>query len=211
MTAWNITTGDITTGDITASAWDEGLDGPDPLAGLPGHPMMWILILSELAVFGAAIIGFAVARLLDPAGFAAGQAHLDPVLGGLNTIVLVTSGFCAAAGVALARDGQRSGGRGLFVLAAALGLPFLAIKGIEYAAAFDAGLTLAGGGFPALYFLLTGFHAAHVVMGMIVLLAVAWHDGVENGGVENLQTGAAFWHMLDLVWIVLYPLLYLLR
>ncbi|WP_448207848.1 cytochrome c oxidase subunit 3 family protein [Azospirillum sp. sgz302134] len=180
--------------------------GGDPLAGLPGHPMMWILILSELAVFAVAFIGFAVARLFDPAGFAAGQAHLNPTLGGLNTIVLVTSGFLAAAGVASARDGARLRARGLFVGAAAIGLFFLVIKGIEYSATLGAGFTLDSGNFYTLYYLLTGFHALHVVMGIIVLVIVAFHDDV-----ENLETGAAFWHMIDLVWIVLYPLLYVLR
>lgn len=199
----------MTADDIGDTSWDDratGESGADLLAGLPGHPMMWILILSELAVFGVAFIGFAVARLLDPAGFAAGQAHLDPMLGGLNTIVLVTSGFLAASGVAVRREGSRSRARGLFGAAAGLGLLFLAIKGTEYAASMAAGLTLDGGGFPSLYYLLTGFHALHVVMGIVLLLIVAWHDSV-----ENLETGAAFWHMLDLVWVVLYPLLYLLR
>ena len=199
----------MTAEDIGDTTWDEaaaGETGTDLLAGLPGHPMMWILILSELAVFGVAFIGFAVARLLDPAGFAAGQAHLNPLLGGLNTIVLVTSGFLAATGVAVRREGSRNRARGLFAAAAALGLLFLVIKGTEYAASFGAGLTLDAGGFPTLYYLLTGFHALHVVMGIVLLLIVAWHDSV-----ENLETGAAFWHMLDLVWVVLYPLLYLLR
>jgi len=204
----------MTADDIGDTTWDETAagdastdpGGADLLAGLPGHPMMWILILSELAVFGVAFIGFAVARLLDPAGFAAGQAHLDPLLGGLNTIVLVTSGFLAATGVAVRREGSRSRARGLFAAAAALGLLFLAVKGTEYATSLAAGLTLDAGGFPTLYYLLTGFHALHVVMGIVLLLIVAWHDSV-----ENLETGAAFWHMLDLVWVVLYPLLYLLR
>ncbi len=199
----------MSVGKLDNTRWDDAEaddGGADLLAGLPGHPMMWILILSELAVFGVAFIGFAVARLLDPAGFAAGQAHLDPMLGGLNTIVLVTSGFLAASGVAVRREGDRGRARGLFGAAAALGLLFLVIKGTEYTASMAAGLTLDGGGFPSLYYLLTGFHALHMVMGIILLLIVAWHDSV-----ENLETGAAFWHMLDLVWVVLYPLLYLLR
>ncbi len=180
--------------------------GGDPLEGLPGHPMMWILILSELAVFSIAFIGFAVARLLDPAGFAAGQGHLDPTLGGLNTIVLVSSGALAAVGVAAAHEGAWRRARGLFVTAAAVGLLFLLVKGTEYSAMMDAGFTLDSGGFYSLYYLLTGFHALHVVMGMILLVIVAFQDSA-----ETFETGAAFWHMVDLVWIVLYPLLYLLR
>ena len=70
-----------------------------PLSSLPGNPMMWILILGELAVFGALFVGFAVARALDPVTFDASQAHLDGLLGGLNTMVLVTSGWLVAVAV----------------------------------------------------------------------------------------------------------------
>lgn len=187
---------------------DEGTGGTggDPLVGLPGHPMMWILILSELAVFGIGFVGFAIARLLDPAGFAAGQAHLNPTLGGLNTIILVTSGCLAAIGVAAAHGGLLTRARALFGAAAAVGLLFLVVKAMEYGATLDAGFTVNSGGFFTLYFLLTGFHALHVVMGMVVLVVVAFDNRA-----ETFETGAAFWHMIDLVWIVLYPLMYLLR
>ena len=77
-----------------------------PLSGLPGNPMMWILILGELAVFGALLLGFSVARVLDPATFAASQNHLHRLLGGLNTLVLVTSGFVVAAAIWRRREGR---------------------------------------------------------------------------------------------------------
>ncbi|MGQ9366671.1 cytochrome c oxidase subunit 3 [Azospirillum sp. ST 5-10] len=176
----------------------------DAFAGLPGHPMMWILILSELAVFGAAFVGFAAARALDPATFDTGQMHLDRLLGGLNTLVLVTSGYLAARGVAAARRG-RPAGRWM-VAASAGGTVFLAVKALEYAATIAAGYGINSDSFFTLYFLLTGFHALHVVMGIAILLIVARHASV-----ENLETGAAFWHMVDLIWVLLYPLVYLIR
>lgn len=178
----------------------------DGFAGLPGNPMMWILILSEMAVFGAAFLGFAVARSLDPETFLAGQNHLDRLLGGINTMVLVTSGWLAALGVEAGRDGRRTRARGLFAAAAAIGSVFLAVKAVEYGATLSAGFTIDTDTFFTLYFLLTGFHALHVVMGIVVLLIVARFDSV-----ENLETGAAFWHMVDLIWVLLYPLVYLIR
>ena len=79
--------------------------GWGPLAGLPGHPMMWVLIASELAVFGALIVAFGIAGAIEPDLFAAGRARLDPLLGGINTLVLVTSGDANAAST-VAPSGQ---------------------------------------------------------------------------------------------------------
>ena len=178
----------------------------DDFSGLPGNLMMWILILSELAVFGVAFIGFAVARAFDPAIFDAGQAHLDRLLGGVNTLVLVTSGYIAALGVEAGRKGLRAKASRLFVAASAVGSVFLVVKLVEYSATLGAGYTIDSDSFHALYFMLTGFHALHVVFGIGLLLVVArWNS------MENLETGAAFWHMVDLIWVILYPIVYLIR
>ena len=184
-------------------------DRPGGLDALPGNLMMWILIFSELAVFGVAFVGFAIARVLDPATFAAGQAHLNGTLGALNTMVLVTSGYLAARAVAAGRRGAAKQARRAMLAAAAVGSVFLAVKAVEYSATLGAGLTIDSDTFFTLYFLLTGFHALHVVLGIVILLLVA-RSGPETL-VENLETGAAFWHMVDLVWVILYPLVYLIR
>ncbi len=178
----------------------------EDFSGLPGNLMMWILILSELVVFGVAFIGFAVTRALDPELFNAGQAHLDRLLGGVNTLVLVTSGYIAALGVEAGRKGRRRRASQLFIAASAVGSVFLFIKLAEYSATLNAGYTIDTDNFFALYFLLTGFHFLHVIFGIVLLLVIArWNS------VENLETGAAFWHMVDLVWVILYPIVYLIR
>jgi len=179
---------------------------PEDFSGLPGNLMMWILILSELAVFGVAFVGFAVARAMDPATFDAGQAHLDRLLGGVNTLVLVSSGYIAALGVEAGRKGLTARASRLFIAASAVGSIFLVIKVAEYAATLNAGYTIDSDAFFGLYFMLTGFHALHVVFGIGLLLVVArWNS------MENLETGAAFWHMVDLIWVLLYPIVYLIR
>jgi nitric oxide reductase NorE protein len=175
-----------------------------PLSSLPGNPMMWILILGELAVFGAFFVGFAVAHALDPATFDASQAHLDRLLGGLNTMVLVTSGGLVAVAVRHRESNRRH--RAAMLGAMALGGAFLAIKVLEYADKIGQGFTPETNMFFQLYYLMTGFHALHVVMGLIILGIVTWRDSL-----ENMETGAAFWHMVDLIWVLLYPLVYLLR
>ncbi|MFA7429707.1 MAG: cytochrome c oxidase subunit 3 family protein [Rhodospirillaceae bacterium] len=176
------------------------------LSALPGNPLMWVLILSEMLVFGALLAGFAAVRLLDPTAHAAGQAALDPIMGGLNTLVLVTSGLFIALAVRSRVDGSVRGARLWSAGAMVLGVVFLIVKGVEYAAKAAEGITIETSGFFTLYYLTTGFHAAHVVMGLIVLGLVSWKCSV-----ENMETGAAFWHMVDLVWVLIYPVVYLVR
>jgi nitric oxide reductase NorE protein len=180
--------------------------GWGPLSALPGNPLMWVLIASELLVFGAALVGYAGARAIDPAGFAADQDALDRVAGAVNTAVLLTSGLFAALAVEAARRGEIGLTRRWLAAAAVLGLVFLVVKGFEYASEIAAGKSLETPGFFMLYFLITGFHALHVVAGLLILAIVAvWPS------TENLETGAAFWHMVDLVWVIVFPCLYLLR
>ena len=176
------------------------------LSDLPGNPLMWVLIIGELLVFGALLLGFAVARLLHPAMFQAGQASLNVGLAGVNTLVLITSGYCAARAVRARSLMAVRPSRLWLVAAMGLGGCFLVIKGIEYADKAAHGWGIDTNTFFTLFYLLTGFHALHVVAGIIVLGIVAW-----NNTVENLETGAAFWHMIDLVWLLLFPLVYLLR
>lgn len=179
----------------------------DPESGGSGvNPMMWILIASELAVFGAALLGYAFARAYDPAAFLKAQIELDRFTGAINTALLLTSGLFAALAVETRSAGLRERARMLLGAAGVLGLVFLAVKAREYAAEIARGHGLDDGGFFTLYFLITGFHAAHVVLGLVILAIVARYDDC-----TNIETGAAFWHMVDLVWVILFPCLYLLR
>lgn len=176
------------------------------LSQLPGNPIMWVLIISEILVFGAFFLSFAVARALHPAEFAAGQASLDFRLGGLNTLILITSGFCAARAVEAGARQAIQRARQWLASAATLGLAFLAIKSIEYADKAAHGAGLDTNVFYTLFFLITGFHALHVAMGIVILAIVGWRTSL-----ANLETGVSFWHMIDLIWLILFPLIYLLR
>ena len=173
---------------------------------LPGNPMMWLLIAAELMVFGGALVAYAGARALDPAGFLAAQGELDRLAGTVNTAVLPTSGLFAALAVTAREAGRRGLARIHLGVAGLFGVVFLVVKAHEYAAEIAAGHGLGDGGFWTLYFLITGFHAVHVVFGILILAVVAILDEV-----EHVETGTAFWHMVDLVWVVIFPCLYLLR
>ncbi len=198
---------------MSASRYEDGGRLPEApaltaarLAMPPGNPMMWILIGCEVLVFGLGLLYFAVLRNLDPAGFLAGQSELDRLAGTINTAVLLTSGLFAALAVAAREHGRRTRARALLTLAGLLGLVFLGIKADEYAIEIGNGHGLSEPGFFMLYFLITGFHALHVVFGLVVLaIAGIWDD------LETIETATSFWHMVDLIWVMIFPCLYLMR
>lgn len=185
-------------------------DRPDsdrsPFDDLPGDLMIWVLIVSELLVFGAGLAAFLGVRLTDPAGFAAAQDHLHRTAAGVNTVILVTSGWLAALGAQAAETGRLDHARGLLAAATGLGAVFLAIKSAEYADKAADGIGMETHPFFTFYYLITGFHAAHVAAGMVVLLLVAARTRT-----REVEAGVAFWHMVDLVWVLVFPVIYLLR
>lgn len=178
---------------------------PSLLEELPGDLMMWVLIISELLIFGAGLVVFLSLRISDPIGFAEAQSHLARTSAAVNTVILITSGYLAAKALHLRLNARRTAARLALVVAAALGAVFIAIKSAEFADKAAQGISYDTHPFFMLYFLLTGFHAAHVVAGVLVLLLVAWRDTP-----EDVEMGAAFWHMVDLVWVLLFPVIYLL-
>ncbi len=178
----------------------------DVLSELPGELMMWVLIASELTVFGAALLACLGVRIADPMRFAADQALLDQTAGAVNTVVLVTSGLAAAAAVRERGAPRRTAARLLLLAAASLGLMFLVVKGSEYASKAALGIDIETSPFFTFYYLITGFHALHVVAGTVLLALVAWADSL-----RNMEAVVAFWHMVDLVWVMLFSVIYVLR
>ena len=176
-----------------------------PSAQLPGELLMWVLILSEITVFGAGLLAFLSVRLTDPTGFAEAQSHLHRTGAAANTLVLVTSGWLAALATRAAEAGQRRRLRLLLAVAIGFGAVFLILKGTEYADLWAQGIGTETHAFYTFSYLLTGFHAAHVLAGMVLLALVGW-----LGTPKAVETGAAFWHMVDLIWVLLFPVVYLL-
>lgn len=193
-----------TPGTVAPSRTVDADDDWGPLSGLPGNPMIWLLILSELAVFGALFSGFAAVRLLKPEVYVSSQAVLDPIAAGGATLALVTSGWLAARALETLRRGGNP--RPMLLAAMALGSAFLIAKFYEYAGKFEQGIGIDTNAFWTLYYLSTGFHALHVVLGIVILGILCRFTSV-----QNVETGTAFWHMVDVIWIVLYAIVYLVR
>jgi nitric oxide reductase NorE protein len=181
---------------------------------LRGDLAVWLVILIELSTFALMFASFAFARIWEPQVFEQSQATLDLRFGAINTMLLVTGSAGVARAVQALRAGaERVAGR-WWLVALACGLGFLALKLVEYAAKFEAGVGLGTNTFYMFYILLTGFHFLHV-LAAVVFIVVLWVQtrrgayGPQRTHVP--ETGAAFWHMVDLLWIVLFPLVYVMR
>jgi len=179
---------------------------------LPGEEGVWVFIFGDLLVFAAFFITYAVERMGNLALFSRSQALLDRQLGLLNTLLLLTSSWCVAQAVAAARRGDPRG-RLLIGGAILLGLGFVLVKVFEYSAKISAGLTLNSNAFFIYYYMFTAIHLIHVMIGLGVLALIFSRfdrSGRFTSGMPLIEGGGAFWHLVDLLWIVLFALLYLL-
>jgi cytochrome c oxidase subunit 3 len=187
---------------------------------------MWLFLSTEILLFAGLFVCYGVYRYLFPETFAAASRHLDLTMGTVNTVVLITSSLTAALAVHYAREGKNNLVAWMFVLTIAMAGAFLVIKGFEYTHKFHEG-ALPGRyyrmeavqlpGVPlyfTIYFLATGLHAFHVIVGMSVLVWLTVKAIREkNFGPNNytaVELGSMYWHLVDLIWIFLFPLLYLI-
>jgi nitric oxide reductase NorE protein len=166
-------------------------------------------------VFGLFFVSFVRDRALNAALFEQGRRTLDANIGGANTLILLSSSWLVAMAVQSAQGGaaHRTVARWL-AGAVACGLSFAVLKVLEYAYKLRAGTSMLTSDFYMYYFTLTGIHLLHVAAGTIILL-ILWRRARSGayamGRCVGLEAGATFWHMVDLLWVVLFPLLYLLR
>ena len=187
---------------------------PSPGRYPPGDFMIWIFIYAELLVFGILFLAYAFARSRHVALFNESQLHLNRTAGAVNTLVLITSSYFVVRAVAAIRaDRVQACARWLLAAVAMAGI-FVVVKLSEYAAASAHGITMSTNTFFMFYWSMTFFHFMHVLLGMVILLAVWWkarhgaYSAAEHTGVE---TGASYWHMVDMVWIILFPLVYVMH
>ena len=180
----------------------------------PGGILIWLLILIELITFGAGIGAFVWQKSLDPVSFKAGQQALDQTTGLVNTLFLLSSGWLVAEAVHTVKNDNTPKAQYLILGAFLLGLGFILLKSSEYAAKIEAGHDLSSSLFFTFYWLLTGFHFVHVLTGLVILavLGVQIRRGrYGSHRSDDLEAGAAFWHLCDLIWLLLFPVLYLIK
>jgi len=180
----------------------------------PGDLAIWFFIFAELLAFGIFFVSYAFARAHNVELFNESQQHLNRGSGAINTLVLITSSYFMVRAVAAIKQGFSRECARWIAAAIGLGGVFLVIKLIEFHAKFSAGISLSTNTFYMFYLSLTIFHFMHVILGMVILTAVmikAQRGGYSAEIHTGVETGASYWHMVDLLWIILFPLVYVIR
>jgi cytochrome c oxidase subunit III len=187
---------------------------------------MWVFLATEVLFFGGLFLVYSVYRSWYPAAFAAASRELDITLGTLNTAVLITSSLTMALAVHAAQTGERKLLMLFLLVTMALGVVFLGIKGDEYYEKFVVH-HVPGPGFvfePAeyvrnaqiffsLYFIMTGLHAVHMIVGLGIMtwmLVWAANGTITREYASPIEIAGLYWHFVDIIWIFLFPLLYLI-
>jgi nitric oxide reductase NorE protein len=173
----------------------------------PGTNGLWTFVFIDMIVFSLFFFVYLSERLRVPEVFAASQIHLDPTFGLINALILLTSSLFVAA-----RLGKAAIVRTRLALALACGAMFAASKLTEYSGKFAAGITPVTNSFYSFYFLLTMIHFLHVLAGMVFLghcLTRARAEAGQPAYLAKLENTGLFWHFVDLLWLFLFPLLYL--
>lgn len=209
------------------------MSAQNPIAAAEGHTHrddigsrmgMWLFLFTELILFGGMFIVYAVYRFTHFAEFQLAAKELDTMVGTVNTLILLTSSLTVALSIVALKEGRRGFSMALVGMTILLALAFLVNKYFEWHHKFAVGIYP---GSPTLidqpqgvvlyfglYFVMTGLHALHVIIGMAVLGYLVW--AIRKGTVApdapvRLESGGLYWHLVDIIWIFLFPLFYLLQ
>ena len=186
---------------------------------------MWAFLITEIMFFGGMFLGYVIYRASYPEAFADASNHMDIILGTINTAVLIASSLTVVLSVYAAHESKQKALLVFLALTILLGLVFLGIKFTEYAHKFEEhlfpGLNFQYQGenpghaaiFFSFYFAMTGIHALHMVIGIgifLVLMVSAWRGRYSKHYFTPVEMAGLYWHFVDIIWIFLFPLFYLL-
>ncbi len=178
----------------------------------PGGLLIWIVIYLELLTFGLGFVALAYYGATAREVFHQDSLMLNKTFGTINTLLLLTGGYFAARGLHSFRKSQFSQTAKNLLFAMVLGVGFLIIKGVEYYLKWEAGIGMDYSTFYIFYWLMTGFHWIHVLVGVVILTVLRQQVLRKRHAtkLEDLEAGVSFWHMCDIIWLLLFPILYLL-
>lgn len=178
----------------------------------PGGILIWIIIYIELITYGMAMVALAYYGSQERAIYHADSLLLNKSIAMINTVFLLSGGYFAAMAVQFFKKNDFAKTSAYMLWAMYSGIVFLILKIVEYYPKFAAGLDINYSPFFMNYWLLTGFHWIHVMVGVIILFIIRRSiiKKQHEASLEDLEAGTAFWHMCDLIWLLLFPILYLL-
>ncbi|MFN9586758.1 MAG: cytochrome c oxidase subunit 3 [Pseudomonadaceae bacterium] len=181
---------------------------------IPGDEMIWLFLLGDMICFALFFALFSYTKLDQHALFVESQQALNLHTGSLNTVLLLASSWFVVLAVKAARQRMVNASRGLLIPAFLCGTGFAVVKVYEYQEKAAAGIGFLTNDFYLFYYLITGMHFAHVLIGLPLLAYFAFalrRDRLDQQTLNNLESSAIFWHMVDLLWIVIFPLIYLVQ
>jgi len=180
------------------------------MSGTPtGKLALWWLIASEIVIFGGLIVSYLLFRLSHPE-WAEYASHTNTWFGAANTFVLLTSSLSAVLAHNAAEHGDGKKAARMLRLTILGGACFLLIKSIEWSIEISSGYTITANGFWSYYYTAAGIHASHVIAGMIAMAFIA-RDAAAGKELQRVELAGIYWHFVDLVWIFLFPLLYIAK
>lgn len=181
---------------------------------LPGDQGVWLFVGADLLLFGLFFSSFVFERSRKPDLYNLSQQSLNFNYGGVNTLILLTSSWFVVLAVHAAKMNKVRQVPLLLAAAGMCGLAFCGLKVAEYTEKISHGISMLTNDFFMYYFILTGIHFVHVIVGTVIIF-ILWKKaragayGAHN--VHGLESGATYWHMVDLLWVILFPMLYLMR
>lgn len=178
--------------------------------GIPtGRLALWWVIASEIVIFGGLLGSYLLHRLGHPE-WSTYAAHTNTWAGAFNTLVLLTSSLSAVLAHKAAENKEGPKAAKLLMLTCLGGLTFLVVKGFEWSHEIHLGYTITANGFWSFYYCAAGLHGLHVIAGMVIMMIVA-ADARKNKELQRVELIGVYWHFVDLVWIFLFPLLYIAK
>jgi len=186
---------------------------------------MWLFIFTELLLFGGLFIVYSVYRFMNQDAFHLAAEELNTTIGAINTVLLLISSMTIAMSTSALQFKKKGVTLGLLTVTVILGIVFLVNKYFEWGIKFEHGIwpgsehllnDFSQGEilFFGLYFVMTGLHALHIIIGLVIILVAAWqvHKGkVNENRAALLENAGLYWHLVDLIWIFLFPLFYLIH
>jgi len=178
--------------------------------GIPtGRLAIWWLLCSEIVILGGVLVSYIMHRLGHPE-WAHQAAHTNLWIGAFNTFVLLTSSLSAVLAHQAAEQGNGPKAGRLLLATVGGGATFLCVKAFEWTMEISQGETIQSGGFWSYYYTAAGIHATHVLAGMIIMVFIA-RDAMKGRALHRVENVGIYWHFVDIVWIFLFPLLYIAK